>query len=45
MLRQVGKATAFRFFILAERYYNNLRDVSTGYSIHIIDRKGQRIDN
>jgi len=45
MLQQFGKAAAFQFFILVEKYYSNLRNVSTGYSIHIIDCKDQHIDN
>jgi len=45
MLWQVGKTIIFRFFILVESYYSNLRNVSTGYSIYIFDRKDQRIDN
>ena len=45
MLWQFGKTAAFQFFILVERYYSNLRNVATEYSIYIFDRKDQRIDN
>ena len=45
MMWLVRKAAGYRFFILAERYYSNLRNVSTGYSIYIIDREDQRTDN